>query len=293
MSDSWHILGAGSIGGLFAHRLSRGGASVKLLTRNATETERSLRLTDGSRLTDAHFDCDWIGHSSPIKYLLITTKSWAAKEALSSIQHRLTDDSVVVAMMNGMQHVDDLKALVPANNLVLASTTAGCHRRDGTWMLAGEGKTIIGSESAHPEPPWLICWQRGVPNLSWQLDMRARLIEKLAINACINPLTALYRISNGALLSAQYRSSLQDVICEVSDIVKELGHDQLAVRLSTLVHQVVEDTATNTSSMLSDVLAGRRTESDAILGWLLNHSRKPRPKLQALATQLRQLEQNQ
>ena len=34
MSDTWHVLGVGSIGGLFAHRLHQGGATVRLLSRS-------------------------------------------------------------------------------------------------------------------------------------------------------------------------------------------------------------------------------------------------------------------
>ncbi|MEC7009574.1 MAG: 2-dehydropantoate 2-reductase N-terminal domain-containing protein, partial [Pseudomonadota bacterium] len=44
MSDRWHILGVGSIGGLFAHRLKAGGADVRLLSRDVTESHRQLTL---------------------------------------------------------------------------------------------------------------------------------------------------------------------------------------------------------------------------------------------------------
>ena len=293
MTDRWHILGVGSIGGLFAHRLKAGGADVRLLSRDATESHRQLTLA--TKLdSEAHlFECESVDDSAAIEHLLITTKSWGAHDAIKSIQHRLTERTVVVAMMNGMQHVDDLKPLIPETQLFLASTTAGCHRSGDTWVLAGTGKTIIGTDTEQAAPPWLGCWQLGVPNLSWRVDMTERLVEKVAINCCINPLTAVHRVKNGELLSEIHRDQVTTVIIEVSSVLDDLGYPALSMELGQRVHEVVTDTAENRSSMLNDVMAGRRTEADAIVGWLLRQTKRELPALTALATQLRAIEPNQ
>jgi len=293
MSDRWHILGVGSIGGLFAHRLSTGGALVRLLTRDATETRRTLTLDAEPDPVVQVFDCNWVDDTSAIEHLLITTKSWAARDAVKGIQHRLNEHSVVVAMMNGMQHVDDLKSMLSVNQLFLASTTAGCHRSGDTWVPAGTGRTLIGTDGDQPTPPWLSCWQRGVPNLLWQNNMTEQLVEKVAINCCINPLTALHRVKNGELLTRSYRDEADAVIDEVSSVLKDLGYDALSIALSHKVYEVMSDTANNRSSMLNDVLAGQRTEADAIICWLLRKANRQLPALQALANQLKALEPNQ
>ena len=293
MTDRWHILGVGSIGGLFAHRLKAGGADVRLLSRDATESHRQLTLA--TKLdSEAHlFECESVDDSAAIEHLLITTKSWGAHDAIKCIQHRLTERTVVVAMMNGMQHVDDLKTLIPETQLFLASTTAGCHRSGDTWVLAGTGKTIIGTDTEQAAPPWLGCWQLGVPNLSWHVDMTERLVEKVAINCCINPLTAVHRVKNGELLSEIHRDQVTTVISEVSSVLDDLGYPALSMELGQRVHEVMTDTAENRSSMLNDVMAGRRTEADAIVGWLLRQTKRELPALTALATQLRAIEPNQ
>ena len=293
MTDRWHILGVGSIGGLFAHRLKAGGADVRLLSRDATESHRQLTLA--TKLdSEAHlFECESVDDSAAIEHLLITTKSWGAHDAIKCIQHRLTERTVVVAMMNGMQHVDDLKPLIPETQLFLASTTAGCHRSGDTWVLAGTGKTIIGTDTEQAAPPWLGCWQLGVPNLSWRVDMTERLVEKVAINCCINPLTAVHRVKNGELLSEIHRDQVTTVISEVSSVLDDLGYPALSMELGQRVHEVMTDTAENRSSMLNDVMAGRRTEADAIVGWLLRQTKRELPALTALATHLRAIEPNQ
>ena len=293
MIDRWHILGVGSIGGLFAHRLKAGGADVRLLSRDVTECHRQLTLATEPAPTMHLFDCDSVENTSAIKHLLITTKSWAAHDAIKRIQHRLTEHTVVVVMMNGMQHVDDLKPLIPETQLFLASTTAGCHRSGDTWVPAGTGKTMIGTDSEQSAPPWLGCWQLGVPNLSWRVDMTERLIEKVAINSCINPLTAVHRVKNGELLSESHRDQVTTIISEVSSVLNEVGYPTLSLELGRRVHEVMTDTAENRSSMLNDVMAGRRTEADAIVGWLLRQTKRDLPALRDLATQLKALEPNQ
>ena len=293
MSDRWHILGVGSIGGLFAHRLKAGGADVRLLSRDATESHRQLTLATKPDSAAHLFECESVEDIAEIEHLLITTKSWGAHDAVKRIQHRLTKRTVVVAMMNGMQHVDDLKPLIPETQLFLASTTAGCHRSGDTWVPAGTGRTIIGTDIERPAPPWLGCWQVGVPNLSWRADMTERLVEKVAINCCINPLTAIHRVKNGELLSEIHKDQVTTVISEVSSVLDDLGYPALSIELGQRVHEVMTDTAENRSSMLNDVVAGRRTEANAIVGWLLRQTKRELPALTELATQLRALEPNQ
>jgi len=292
MSYRWHILGVGSIGGLFAHRLKAGGADVRLLSRDISESCRQLTLATEPAPAVSLFDCESLDETYAIEHLLITTKSWGAGDALRSIKHRLTEHTVVVAMMNGMQHVDDLKSMIDETQLFLASTTSGCHRSGDTWVPAGTGETIIGTGNEQRAPSWLSCWQQGVPNLSWRANMTERLIEKVAINCCINPLTAVHRVRNGELLSETHREQLSIVIDEVSSVLEDLGHSTLAMELRQRVHEVITDTAENRSSMLNDVIAGRRTEADAIIGWLLRRTKRELPVLNDLATQMRPLEPN-
>ena len=290
MSDTWHILGVGSIGGLFAHRLHRGGATVRLLSRSTEVSSQTISLRTTHSTQSLTFDCSSVDEDGDISHLLITSKSWAAGSALGEIRHRIGNHTTIVAMMNGMQHIDDIHRLAPACTLFLATTTAGCHRAGEEWVAAGDGKTLIGQPDATSAPSWFGTWQKGIPSLEWCSDIHERLVEKVAINACINPLTAVHGVRNGALLSEPYQARADQIIAEVENILTELGYAQLASRLDQTVRTVMADTADNTSSMLSDVMAGRRTEVDSIVGWLLDRSKRDHPELQALLSQLQSIE---
>ena len=291
MSETWHILGVGSIGGLFAHRLHQGGANVRLLSHSTEASSRAISVKTAHSTQSLTFDCSNVDEDGDISNLLITSKSWAAGSALRRIRHRIGDHTTIVAMMNGMQHIEDIQEVAPECTLFLATTTAGCHRSGEQWIAAGEGKTLVGHPDIRPRPSWFGTWQKGIPSLEWCNDINERLIEKVAINACINPLTAVHSVKNGALLDEPYQAKSTQIIAEVADILTELGHPELATRLDQTVQTVMADTAENTSSMLSDVMAGRRTEVDSIVGWLLQQSEREHPALQAMLNHLKSIEQ--
>ena len=72
MTKPWHILGVGSIGGLFAHRLSQGGACVSLLTHSAAPSKRTITLESIEHGTvEKQFNCDWEANSADISRLLM------------------------------------------------------------------------------------------------------------------------------------------------------------------------------------------------------------------------------
>ena len=97
-------------------------------------------------------------------------------------------------------------------------------------------------------------------------EMSNRLYHKLLINAVINPLTAIYGVTNGDLPQDPMRKKLMAALhAESEAILKAVGwrHDEDSwERLLTICKQ----TASNESSMLRDVKAGRMTEVDWING---------------------------
>ncbi|MEW5309768.1 MAG: hypothetical protein WDW38_001628 [Sanguina aurantia] len=99
-------------------------------------------------------------------------------------------------------------------------------------------------------------------------DFLRNIHTKLAVNCAINPLTALLRCKNGGLLrSDETRALVRQLTAEVAGICPpELGLTKEGLFETALA--VALTTAGNTSSMLADVLAGRRTEVDYLLGYV-------------------------
>ena len=105
-------------------------------------------------------------------------------------------------------------------------------------------------------------------------DIRQRLWQKLAINAVINPLTASHRVRNGELAGPRFRPWIVALVAEIAQIMQAEGVLPPDAGWQAFVDAVIEATAANRSSMLQDVLAGRPTERDAILGPLIEAGRR-------------------
>ena len=286
MTARWHILGVGAIGGLFACRLQSGGADVTLLSRDCEEASRELVLkhTISERF---HFPQQTItSNQDPIEHLLVCTKAWAVESAIKAVAPRLSATSVVVLLCNGMGLAEAVAPLIGEAQLVVGSTTSGCRRSsEGELIVSGDGRTQLGMLDSSPAPTWLSAWRHGVPEFEWETGIRSVLLGKVALNAVINPLTALHGVTNGNLMQPPLQAITEDVIKEVQSLLCSADAGEIASALPTQVRAVCNSTAANHSSMRVDMESGRRTEIDAIVGWLLS-SLIPHPPATPILSEL-------
>jgi 2-dehydropantoate 2-reductase len=98
-------------------------------------------------------------------------------------------------------------------------------------------------------------------------DAQSLVWGKLIVNAAINPLTALLRVTNGELLNRPSARDLMGRLAREVARVAQAEHIQLPFGDPVeAVEEVAYKTAANHSSMLQDVLRGAQTEIDAICG---------------------------
>ena len=118
-------------------------------------------------------------------------------------------------------------------------------------------------------------------------DMPRRLWEKLAVNAGINAVTALARVSNGALVEGPGGEVAAAAAREVARVARRQDVFLPDERAVSLVESVASDTAANHSSMLQDVESGSRTEVDSINGYVVDTAESPVPVDETLLALLR------
>ena len=94
---SWHILGAGSLGCLWAARLARAGVPVQLILRNpcrlaAYQRAGGLTLVEQGQARRYAVPGQTAADSAPIQRLLLACKAYDAESAVASIAPRLAPD---------------------------------------------------------------------------------------------------------------------------------------------------------------------------------------------------------
>ncbi|KAG2189350.1 hypothetical protein INT44_004492 [Umbelopsis vinacea] len=276
----FHVVGAGAIGCLVSVLLAENGHHVTLIVRHADLCPlfNGIRYTKSGqqpKLITAGVSVELASQTSTIENLIITTKAQDTTAALTSIKHRWIPSTTALFLENGMAWKESLDASgIPATpaNVAVGVNKHGVERSghfeivhhnweggmDMAAMPSDQGKTVNVLKELTTIP------DMNAKLLAWDALMD-RKIEKLVVNACINPLTAILKIPNGQLLDRPDAMSLMRSVC--SEAAQVFDHKQ-ADHLFNQVQQVCRDTNHNSSSMLQDVRNARPTEIDAINGWL-------------------------
>ena len=270
MSSTWHILGAGSLGSLWACRLARAGKPVRLILRTpqrlqSYEAAGGLTLVEQGLPGTFAIDAETLDADTPIRRLLLACKAYDAEKAVASIAHRLTPDAELILLQNGLGSQDEVAARVPQARCIFASSTEGAFReKDWQVNFAGHGFNWLGDPARPLAPNWLDdLADAGIPH-EWTPDILTRLWRKLALNCAINPLTVLHDCRNGGL--SEHHCEIATLCAELAELLEISGQPQASEGLASEVERVIHATAANYSSMYQDVRNGRRTEIHYLLG---------------------------
>lgn len=294
MSTPWHILGAGSLGCLWATRLSRAALPVRLILRNQQRladyrVAGGLRLIEAERASLYPLTAELPGADTPIQRLLVACKAYDAEAAVAEVATRLQPSAEILLLQNGLGSQQAVAARWPSCRSIFISSTEGAYRaKDFEVVHAGNGQNWLGDPLDQTPPPWLTeLAAAGIP-CDWTTNIEARLWRKLALNCAINPLTVLHDCRNGELLA--HREQLHLLCDELSRILMACNQAEAADELEAEVLRVITATASNYSSMHQDVRNGRRTEISFLLGHACRTAQQHGLEVSELNTQLERLQ---
>jgi 2-dehydropantoate 2-reductase len=268
------IIGAGSIGLLFAAYISK-VVNVTLYTRTMEQANEinkfGIVLQKSSQQTISFVKAlpftDWHGVED---LTIITVKQYQLNPIVKKINELPINPKNLLFLQNGMGHLKLLEQL-PVENIFVGSVEHGAlkvnsitvsHNGEGTTNVAVfKGDSTAIQHLAALLPPEF--------SLFFNVDFYEMLLNKLIINAVINPLTAILQVENGDLIDNRfYFHASKKLFTEISSI---LNLDKPDEHFKQIV-EICNKTAGNRSSMLRDLEEKRMTEVDAILGFLLEEA---------------------
>jgi 2-dehydropantoate 2-reductase len=265
------IMGTGAMASLFAARISR-VCPVKLLGTwheglAAIDDQgiRVLEIEGGETQANVTVVRE-AGELTAIQFALVLVKSWQTERAARSLAKCLAEDGVALSLQNGLGNLEMMQEILGEGRSTLGVTTTGATLLEpGLVRHGGDGPITLGPHDRNN--PFADLLRQAGFDVQRQDDLNGLIWSKLAVNAAINPLTALLEIRNGQLLAQQTtRELMQSAAQEVARLADVLG-----IRLAmddpvAFAFQVAERTSDNVSSMLQDIQRGAPTEIDAICG---------------------------
>lgn len=278
------IVGPGSMGCLFAAKLSASGADVQLVDYKPERAERinasgvTIESAGGASTLDitASADPDIVKNSSGVIFMV---KAYSTREAAARLKDSVPGGAWVMTMQNGMGNAEILMEIFGPEKVLAGTTSEGATLLgEGRVRHAGSGETSIGEfDGAESQRATQIADALNTAGIKTTTtgNVRGLLWKKLIVNVGINPVTALLRIRNGEILQKESALDvLHSAVVEAEGIAKAEGVDLDGMDAVRVVEGVADKTAKNISSMHQDVAAGRLTEIDYICGYVVRAANK-------------------
>ncbi|ASS65971.2 MULTISPECIES: 2-dehydropantoate 2-reductase [unclassified Paenibacillus] len=287
------VIGAGSIGLLYAARLSLAGEDVRALVRTRRHAEALresgilLKTQEGefavpieaAALEDAGIgNGHAYGNGNAVEpgWFILSVKQTALDAPfLGRLALLAGPQDAMLCLQNGIGHMERLSQALPNVALYAGVTSEGAMREDARTVIhTGLGELHYGAanEAASDSRSQKLRgkWQQAADKAGIAAflsnDMENRIYRKLLLNAVINPLTALYGIRNGELPTHPQAGKLMAALHEETAAILARAGLALDGSEPARLLEVCRLTAGNVSSMLADTRAGRRSEVDSING---------------------------
>ncbi|MEA2448620.1 MAG: 2-dehydropantoate 2-reductase [Thermoleophilaceae bacterium] len=267
------ILGPGGVGGFLAAALERAGTRATIVAREGTAAalnERGIEV-DSVRLGSFHASPRAVASLDVTGCtLVVATKAVGLSAALDRVQG---SPSLVVPLLNGLDHVELLRARYGEYAVAAASIRIESHRPETGRIVQSSPflRIDIAPPTGAVESFAALMHAAEVPVAV--LESEAQVMwGKLVRLQAVALATSAYDLPIGAIRSdPERREMLEGCVAEAVAVGQAEGAD---VSQERVMAEIDDIHPTLESSMMRDIAAGREPELDAIAGAVLRTARR-------------------
>jgi 2-dehydropantoate 2-reductase len=269
------VLGPGALGCLMAALFWEAGAQVSLADYRPERVARLRQqgiqvhtLEGGFRVVRVPIGL--AAEVGPCDLTIMAVKAYQTEAAARALPALMSQGGMALTLQNGLGNLEVMARIAGPGRLLAGVGLLGVTRQDeGRIIYAGRGAIYIGvpagSQVTGAEVAAVVdLFRQAGLECQAREDIEAVLWEKLVINVGINPLTALLRVPNGALLELAPAWEVAVAAAGEAQAVARAAGLPLSGDPAARLAQVCTATAANHSSMLQDILAGKQTEIEAL-----------------------------
>ena len=293
------IVGAGSTGGYFGARLVQAGRDVTFLVRPARADalrEHGLQVV-GPRgnfnVTPRLVQAGQI--DGPFDIVLVTVKAFGLPAASEDFAPAVGPATMIVPVLNGMKHIDDLQARFGAERVVggVARVSTMLDVQGRIVHLAPMHELTVGEldgrRSARIEALHAFLSDAGF-DAFLSTHIAQDLWNKWILLATLGGICALARGNVGEIAATDGGADfVRAFLAETAAVATAAGFPPPQAAMAATQGALTARGSPLTSSMYRDLLAGDRVEVDQVLGDLRERARRadvPTPLISAAFIQL-------
>lgn len=257
----------------------RASAHLEAIRRDGVELTERDGTTHIVRVQASSDPADVAGSD----LVIVLVKSWATADSVRPLKSHLTRDAVVLTLQNGLGNASQLRSALLHDgvrpHVWLGVTTQAALRTSPCCVThTGEGITVIGRKSSEInsrlQQVAATLTRASIPTSAID-DIHRWVWRKLAVNAAINPVTALAGLPNRAVReNGDLQTACELLASEAAAVASARGLAVSSRQVMDAINDVAEASGENHSSMLVDLENGMRTEIDAINGAIVKEAQR-------------------
>ncbi len=260
------ILGAGAIGSLYGAKLSKlNGVVLVGNQQHADKINKSgLKIKGIENKTYRLKAATKIEKIEDNTLVLLTTKVYDSEKSIKNIKNLIKKDTIILCLQNGLYSENAVKQIVGRKCLVLRGITnfGAIFLKPGIVRYTNYGYTAI--ERSQKSKELAENFEKCGLNAHVSKDIRIDIWKKLILNCVLNPITAILRIENRGIADEKLNPLKKLIIDECLKVAKKDGI-VFDIDFVKKINNGIKNSR-NLSSMLQDLIKGKKTEIDYLNG---------------------------
>jgi len=269
-------VGAGAVGGYFGGLLARGGAPVTMIGRPVfvdAVRQNGLRLDTAQFQETVHPEASTeLAAAKDADYVLFCVKTTDTAATSQELAKHIRADCAVLSLQNGVNNAEEIRKASGIEALPAVVYVAASVPSPGVVKHFGRGDLVIGPHSAKVDGTAAFFERAKLPcRVSDNID--GELWTKLVWNCALNAVSGLGRVTYGEIIASN----------DAKRIVEAVVHEVLAVARKKGIHppglenpkaalagayRIGQQMSATRSSTAQDMARGKRTEIDALNGYI-------------------------
>jgi 2-dehydropantoate 2-reductase len=278
------ILGAGGIGGYFGGRLAQAGVDVTFLVRpkrHAQLARDGLVIESPLGSFKATAQAIEAAEARPdYDYVIFTCKAYDLDSAIDAIAPAVGAQCVVVPMLNGLAHMEQLDARFGRERVMGGTAHINVMLKpDGTIWHGDPLQAMWFGERDRSKSPRALALDEATKRAKIEgglsEDIERDMWEKIVFLSALAATTCLFRGNVREIMGAPGgREAMLRAIAANRAIATAEGHAPRPAAIERATQRLTDPTGLWSASMLRDLEGGGQVEADHIVGWMLERARR-------------------
>lgn len=273
------ICGIGAVGSIYAQKIQKfSPKDLKILVdeERFTRYSKNPMVFNGKDLV-----LDYVlpeNKDFKADLIIIATKYDGLSDAVKNIKNFVKSDTIILSLLNGVTSESIIAKEYGQDKLLLSYFIGHSAMREGRFITHdGAGKIVFGSKNVDKSRELRVKEFFDRVGIDYEIpdDMEHALWLKFMMNVSTNQPSAILRMTFGEMnANEKFLEFSKKLMREVQVVAKAEGVKNTDIMIDEALEAVSEMIPEGKTSMLQDVLAGRKTEVEMFAGAMIEFGKK-------------------